>query len=183
MKTRRSAPGRQRGTTILVVLVLLTVMLLGAAAMARMTEASTLAAGNVQFRDASLQASELGLNTAFNAVVAVPALQENQQLANWYFPVLQPQGAANLPQVNWALAPVINSGPYEVRYVVERHCTVAVIADPLRQCLVKAVRVPGSAVDSDDQFEPPNARQYRVTVRVTGPKNTTTFVQALVTKG
>jgi hypothetical protein len=175
--------GPQRGTTILVVLVLLTVMLLGAAAMARMTESSTLSAGNAQYRDASLQASELGLNTAFNALQAVPALQENQAQGGWYFPTPQPNPVAALPTVDWGAAPLLVAGAYEVRYVVERLCSVAVIDDPLRECLVKAIKVTSSAVDADDRFEQPNARQYRVTVRVTGPKNTTTFVQALLTKG
>jgi Tfp pilus assembly protein PilX len=172
-----------RGVTILVVIVLLTVMLLGALALVRMSEASTLSAGNAQFRDASLQASEVGLNAAFNAVRAVPALQENQDIAGWYWNQTQAQDANNMPVVDWSAAPELTVNAYEVRYVVERMCSVAVVIDPLRECLVKAEKVVTSAVDIDDKFEPPNSRQYRITVRVLGPKNTTTFIQSLVTKG
>ena len=43
----------QRGMTMLVVLVLLSVMLLGGLALARITETSTLASGNAAFREAS----------------------------------------------------------------------------------------------------------------------------------
>ena len=53
MKRPLRKPARpQRGVTILVVLVLLSVMLLGGLAMARMTEIGTLAAGNAAYRAA-----------------------------------------------------------------------------------------------------------------------------------
>ena len=69
MSRERSRRRRaDRGMTMLVVLVLMTVTLLGGLALARMTEIGTLASGNAAFREASLQASEVGANTAFAAV-------------------------------------------------------------------------------------------------------------------
>jgi hypothetical protein len=186
---RMGAPARgdvgvpTRGATILVVIVLLAVLLLGALALARMTEASTLAAGNTTYRETSLQASEVGLNAAFNALQALPASQENSNQGNWYYAQAQPQDAQGLPQVGFDAAPQIDVGGYRVSYVVERVCAVAGVTEPLRECLVKAIKVPGSAVVSDDRLDPPNARQYRATVRVQGPKETTIFIQSLMTKG
>ena len=78
MMPRRTFRRSQRGVTILVVLVLLAVMLLGGLAMARMTEIGTLASGNTAFREASLQASEVGLNEAYAALQAV-GLRRGQQ--------------------------------------------------------------------------------------------------------
>lgn len=173
----------QRGATLLVVLVLLTVMLLGALALARQVEVSTTAAGNAAFREASLQASEIGLNAAFNAVRNLPAGAEDVDAAGWYRATTQPADAHGLPQMDWDAAPEIVVASYSVRYVVERVCTVAAVSDPLRECLVKQVKVLESARAGDDALEPPNSRQYRVTVRVVGPKGTTTFVQSLITKG
>ena len=46
----------QRGMTLLVILILMTVMLLGALGLARVTEGSTLDSGNVATKEASLQA-------------------------------------------------------------------------------------------------------------------------------
>lgn len=172
-----------RGATILVVIILLAVLLLGALALARMTEASTLAAGNTTYRETSLQASEVGLNAAFNALQALPASSEHVNTAGWYFAQAQPQDAEGLPQVSFDAAPQIDVGGYRVSYVVERVCAVASVSEPLRECLVKAVKVPGSARVGDDKLDPPNARQYRATVRVQGPKETTIFVQSLMTKG
>ena len=66
--TMRSSPGRApRGVTMLMVLLLLSVMLIGGMALARITEIGSLAAGNSSYREASLQASEVGLNTAYAA--------------------------------------------------------------------------------------------------------------------
>ena len=64
----RPAPASQRGNSVVLVLILLSVMLVGALAMARMAEVSTLAGGNAAASDAAMQASEVGLNTAFAAV-------------------------------------------------------------------------------------------------------------------
>jgi Tfp pilus assembly protein PilX len=171
----------QHGVTMIVVLVLLTVMLLGGLALARMTEVSTLASGNAAFREASLQASEVGVNTAYAAVVALT--NENTNAGNWYFASTQAQDANGLPVVDFDAAAEVVIGAYSVRYVVDRVCTGALpVTDPLRQCLVKQVAQIESSTDREKP-DPPTARQYRITVRVTGPKETRAWVQALVTKG
>lgn len=179
---KRSQP--RRGVTVFVVVVLLAVMLLGALALARMTEAGTLASGNTTYRETSLQASEIGLNAAFADLRALDPAKENDNDGTWYWAQAQPQDPTNgLPLVDFDAAPAIAVGPYTVNYVVERVCSVPNVTEPLRECLVKAVKVPSSAVDSDDKLDPPNVRQYRATVRVSGPKDTTVFIQSLLTKG
>lgn len=173
----------QRGATMLVVMVLLSVMLLGGLALARITEVGSIAVGNAGFREASLQASEIGLNTAFGQVRAITADAEDTDAGNWYWSTERPVDAQGLPTVDWNLAPEITVGAYSVRYIAERVCTVAVLTDPLKECLVKQEDVITSARIPDEKLEPPNARQFRVTVRVVGPKETTVFIQSLVTKG
>lgn len=173
----------QRGTTLLVVLVLLCVMLLGGLALARLTEVGSIAVGNAGFREASLQASEIGLNTAFQQVRAIAADTENIDAGNWYWSTERPVDAHGLPTVNWDLAPEVAVGAYSVRYIAERMCIVAVLTDPLKECLVKQEDVIGSSISGSEKLDPPNARQFRVTVRVVGPKETTVFIQSLVTKG
>lgn len=174
---------RQRGATMLVVMVLLSVMLLGGLAFARISEVGSLAVGNSNYRDAALQASEVGLNTAFTRVRAIAAADENTSVAGWYWSTDQPQDANGLPAIDWSAAPEVVVGAYSVRYVAERVCTVAAVSDPLLDCLVKQILVPASADPTREKIDPPNSKQYRVTVRVIGPKDTTTFVQSLMTKG
>jgi Tfp pilus assembly protein PilX len=166
---------------MLMVLLLLSVMLLGGMALARITEIGTLAAGNASYREASLQASEVGLNTAYAAVRAVT--DESTSAGNWYWPTIQAADAAGIPTVAWANAPEVVVGSYSVRYVVERMCTVAVVTNTLRECLVKQVPQLESSNVERERLDPPNSRQFRITVRVMGPKDTQTWVQSLVTKG
>ena len=69
-------------------------------------------------------------------------------------------------------------------YVAERMCEGAVpVTAPLRQCLVKQVPQIESNKLGQDELDPPNSRQFRITVRVEGPKDIQTWVQSLVTKG
>jgi type IV pilus assembly protein PilX len=56
------------------------------------------------------------------------------------------------------------------------------VTEPLRQCLVKQVPQLESATNKEKP-DPPTARQFRITVRVMGPKDTQAWVQALITKG
>lgn len=180
IRTRRL----QRGVTMLVVLLLMVVMALGGMALARMTEIGTLASGNSSYREASLQASEVGLNTAYMAVRAIAPADEGTNAGTWYWATIQASDlATGLPTLDFAAAPEVVVGAYSVRYVVERMCTVANVTATLRQCLVKQAPQTDSARMGLDQLDPPNSRQFRITVRVTGPKSTETWVQSLVTKG
>ena len=175
-----SHPRAERGVTMLVVLLLMSVMLLGGLALARMTEIGVLATGNSSYREASLQASEVGVNTAYARVRTIT--NEEAHSGNWYWATMQAQ-TAGLPTVVWASAPEVVVGSYSVRYVVERMCDTAPVTAPLRQCLVKQVPKGGSSRVGMEEIDPPNSRQFRITVRVTGPKDTETWVQSLVTKG
>lgn len=179
MNTRHT----QRGVTMLVVLVLLSVMLLGGVALARMSEVGSLAAGNSAFREASLQASEIGLNTVYERVRGIAVAAEGANSGNWYWSRSKTQDPAGVPDVDWSTTPEITVGAYSVRYVAERLCTVDAVTDPLRECLVKQIPQLTSADATREKPDPPNSKQYRVTIRVTGPKDTTTFVQSLLTKG
>jgi type IV pilus assembly protein PilX len=180
MKTSRH---HQRGVTMLVVLVLLSVMLLGGMALAKLTEVGTLASGNTAFREASLQASEVGLNTAFERIQDDLA-DEGTDQAGWYWASMQDTDAYGIPTVDFDNAPEIDVGPYVVRYVVERLCDTAAVTDSLRQCVVKAKPDPQvSKGAGGEPIEPVNSRQFRVTIQVTGPKETRTWVQSMITKG
>ena len=181
MARRGGALVRQAGTSTLVVLVVLTVMLVGGLALARLTEVATLADGNVATANAAVQASELGVNTAFTAVRSLT--NENANSGGWYFASMQQANAAGIPTVTWSAAPEVVLGQYSVRYVVERMCKAVVLTDTLSQCLVKQIPQTSSAREGTEQLDPPNSRQFRVTVRVVGPKSTVAWVQAMVTRG
>ena len=175
---------REQGASVLIVLVLLTVMLLAGLTLARVTEVSTLAAGNVAYKEASVQASEVGTNTAFDALKALT--NEDTGSGKWYLATMAAQDANGMPSgLRWDDLPKVVVDAYTVGYVVERMCIGALpVADLAKQCLVKQVPQINSAKDDGEEpLDPPAATQFRTTVRVTGPKGTTTFIQSLMTKG
>ena len=184
VSSHRPAPAArrvERGVTVLVVLILMSVMVLGGMSLARMTEIGTLASGNNAAREASLQASEVGINTAFIAVQALPG--EEVASGSWYWATTQAADASGMPNVAWGAAPEVVVGSYRVRYIAERLCNVAPVTDTLRQCLVRQVPQVASGRVGHEEVDPPNTRQFRITVRVQGPKDSETWVQTLVSKG
>ena len=152
--------------TLLVVLVLLTITILGGLALARLSASGVFIAGNAASKQGSLQASEVGVNSAFAAVQGLG--NDNAAVTGWYFPVAQAVDADGVPEgIDWDAAPSVSVDPYEVRYVVERLCSVAAVSNASRDCLI-----PVSS---------PSQKQYRITVRVSmASTGTTTFVQALM---
>ena len=173
---------RQRGVTNVVTLILMLVMLLGGIALARLTEVGTLAAGNSAYHEAAVQASEVGTNTAFAAIKALAS--EEADVGSWYFAQTKASDSNGVPNVTWTSAPEVVVGQFSVRYVVDRQCTGTLpIADPVRQCLNRNVQTDDSRSTSAEKPDPIAAKLFRVSVRVTGPKGTLTWVQSLVNKG
>jgi Tfp pilus assembly protein PilX len=177
---RRSVARPARGVTVLVVLMLLVVMLLCGLSLARVTELTTVAAGNEASRQAAVQASEVGVNTAFSAVKALA--NEDADLGSWYRSTMQATDANGIPQVSFDLGSEVVVGRFSVRYVVERMCDSTPVTDTLRQCLVRQIPQTRSAKAGVEAIDPPNSRQFRVTVRVTEGHGTQTWVQALVAR-
>ena len=179
---RRVHRSRQRGMSILLVLVVMVAALLGGLALARVSETGALVAGGVADKDAALHASEIGINAAYARVLALAA--EDADADGWYFSAVRAPGADGAPSgLDWSAAPEISTGRFSVRYVVERLCSAAVATDPARQCVLSPAHPMQSAKAGSEALDVPAGKQYRITVRVTGPRMTLTVVQALVTKG
>ena len=111
-------------------------------------------------------------------------MTDEDTAAGWYFPTPLAADADGLPSgVDWSIMPAMTVGAFEVRYIAERLCTRTPAVDPQRQCLLKQDASMQSRKVGSEAYLPPSGRQFRITVRVTGPKGSTSFVQALVTRG
>jgi len=172
---------RQRGMSLLMVLVVLGISLVGALALLRSTEVSALVAGNVSFREAATQATDIGISQGAKALDATTNFDIN--VANAYFATRQPEDASGLPtSVNWATVPASTVGYYQVQHVVERLCQALPKDDPAANCMIRDGEAPGSNKAGSLVYKSPASVYYRITVRVMGPKQTAAFVQALVVK-
>jgi len=172
---------RQTGISLIVVLVVLAVVLVGSLAMLRSSEVSSLVAGNVSFKEAATQATDIGISNAAKALDAMVNMDGN--VPNVYFATRQAEDADGLPTtVDWSMVPTATVGNYSVQHVAERLCQITPVADPLADCMVRDAEAPGSNKAGSLAYKTPPSIYYRITVRVTGPKSANAFVQALVLK-
>ena len=72
---------------------------------------------------------------------------------------------------------------YDVRYIVERLCRAPLpVTDYDGQCLLRKQDAIVSAKAGTEALQAPDARQFRITVRVLGPQRTQTWVQSTVVR-
>lgn len=69
---------------------------------------------------------------------------------------------------------------YSIRYVIDRQCNIAPVTNVVNDCLNEAPQSAGSKKGGATVFSSASTIYYRVTVQVTGPKNTQSHVQAIL---
>jgi hypothetical protein len=186
---------RQGGASLLIVLIAVIALALAGVALIRSVDTANVIAGNLAFRKAATQAADLGVEAAYAALPAL-ILAGDTPVANQYYPTVTPangglvwDSVTGLPAVAWgsvtaitlpATLPAAFLAGYQVKYIIERLCTGALPvtnANKLARCMADLPMinrgVPGT------QFPGVPALHYRVTVQVTGPRNTVSYVQAM----
>jgi type IV pilus assembly protein PilX len=185
----------QRGITMIMVMLLMTAMLMGVLAFARVTEVGTLVSNNLATKESSIHAAEVGRGVAFAQLQALATAGGlNNNAGGWYWSQEQPiDPATGIPTtINFNATPTVagNVGRFTVTYAVERLCNVAAVQNSMVECVTV-----NKTDDDDETGDPPDmsstpkgymedgAVQYRITVLVTEPmpRNTRTWTQTLVT--
>lgn len=209
MKPNPPSPARssQRGVTLIFALIALVVLLIGAAAMVRSMSTSMLNAGNYGFkRDLGNQgerAVDLVLNQINTGVLGSDLAREQSNTALNYSAVIlanNPQGVplALLSDAEFAAAGTAGNDITQtdmgvtIRYVVDRMSTAPGPVDATKAILSDA---PALGADSltpvENNSSPgvggpqvgaaPRKVIYRLSMRVSGPRNTQSFFQATFT--
>jgi type IV pilus assembly protein PilX len=191
----------QRGVILFVALIVLVAMTLTGIALMRSVDTNVLVAGNLAFRQGATTAGDWGVEAARTflktTLTANKSALDNDQPANSYYASWQ----ANLDMIgsgvgtpfDWTAAttPVgTDSAGNEVRYVVHRMCQNAGAGTTAG---ANCVRTSGSSGSSPADggtkgtvsyggapLPAPTVIYYRVTVRILGPRNTLSFVQAML---
>ncbi|HZR68584.1 MAG TPA: hypothetical protein VFB01_05935 [Burkholderiales bacterium] len=203
---RRRPRHRQRGATLLIALIVLVALTLAGLAMMRSVDTATIVAGNIGFRQSTINAADQGVQAAYGYVFPImSSLAGNggTDPANGY------TGFVSLGEApDWYLSPsnagwtnsVGCSGPTRtatacntfapngssvdlagnnITYVIHRLCdSTGTVCGQTQSGAIAS----GSGVDqsSPNFFVPPPSQHFRVTVRVTGPRNSVAYVQTLV---
>jgi Tfp pilus assembly protein PilX len=201
LKTRPPRRGgrAQQGIVLLLSLVVLVAMTLAGLALLRSVFTSNRIAGNLAFQQAATQSADVGIETAI-------AWLENNSTGTrlhdhitrsggepvGYFANRQDPGVNQSWQEFWdaVLVPTnrVNTLPADaagntVAYVIQRLCNAT--GDPTGNagCDVSPAVTPGegnSRGAGSIGLQMPTQTYYRITARVTGPRNATSFVQVVV---
>jgi len=206
---RVSPPAQQRGLVLVFALVALVIMLIGAVAISRSMNASQFNIGNIGFKRDLTNQSERAVVQAMNAVrangvLADPVARLNNVKAANYSAVMLPSNPQGIPNalISDAEFATVGSAPDIVvadqnvtaRYVVDRMSTTAGVGCTADTCQIANQAVVGGsssewlsaqnnsgAASSPSQGAQPLQPVYRITVRLTGPRNTLSFFQSTFT--
>ena len=176
---------RQRGVVLFISLIVLVAMTLAGLAVMRSVDTNVLIAGNLAFRNAAVSASDAGIESGRNWLMAQTAgALINDQLpgyyANW-------QDTFNPTLFDWAAQGFLvgNDGNgNEIRYIAHRMCAESAKTVDGTDCYKVTTASTGSTKGGGSYGQTPLSGgalpYFRVTARVLGPRNTVSYVQAFV---
>jgi len=185
----------QRGVVLIVALVVLVAMSLGGVAILRSVDTATLIAGNIAFKQRTLQGADMGVETAIQWIAAN---QSNLIADNFggggagYYSSSATRFAWEQAS-SWTNAKLVgtDAAGNTIHYVIHRMCDRPGegISAPLQRCATDAgsggttYEAPAegaSNVAGSGAFTARSKMYLRIIVRSMGPRNAVSFVQAMV---
>lgn len=195
-----AAPRRfQQGVVLFIALIVLVAMSLAGIALLRSVDTGTIIAGNLAFRQNAVHVADLGIEAARSYLSASGStLLDGDQTGDAYYATWQ----ENLDLLGndpgkvdfvWTTGKAVTAAPYAppkgyaIRYVIHRLCEtsgptadancIKFVGDPSTSA---AGGTKGAATYGSYAISIPTNTLFRITVRVVGPRNTLSYVQATV---
>jgi type IV pilus assembly protein PilX len=193
--SRRAPRHSQHGVSLFIALIALVALSFAGLALIRSVDTSNLIAGNLAFRQGALHASDIAIETAFNALATIPKEADSccASGSNMYYATKRATDARGMPYatattvspptaINWNnVAFFTTAQGYQVRYVIDRWCVGNLpITDIAGSCSIDQAITSGSKKAGAPVFTSSNLVAYRITVHVTGPRNNVSIVQSIV---
>ena len=178
----------QRGVVLFIALVVLVAMTLAGLAMFRQVGTGVTIAGNLAFKANATSVADMGVESGRTWLMAQGGATLQSDLVPGYYSSWQ--AAFNPATFDWTnnatLVTADDGTGNEVRYVVHRMCKTAglTVNDPNQQCVtIGSAAAGGSRGGGGYGLQAlSNTTQpfFRVTVRTAGPRNTVSYVQAIM---
>ena len=197
---RRPLHRAQRGVVLFIALIVLVAMSLAGVALIRSVDTGSVIAGNLAFRQAAMHVGDNGIEAARTYLLATSSATlyndgatGSGYFANWAenLDLLGNKTATTSDDFDWSANAINVTTPapptgYTVSYVIHRLCKGT--GDPSGVTCVKLAGAAGSTASGTKgaaafgsmASSVPQSATYRVTVRVVGPRNATSYVQAVV---
>jgi type IV pilus assembly protein PilX len=196
-RSPHSHPSRQRGLILVMTLLAMVILLISAVALVRSFDASVLMAGSLAFKRDLVNQAERGMAEALTRFKSGGSLYDDSvREAN----LLSSNYSASILSVNTRGIPLvlINSSTYSsagmsatdltdsstgvtIRTVIDRQCSAAGSFDA-----ATCVYVPGSSDTGGSNWLKKAGAEYvpvyRISVRVSGPRNTQVFLQTTLAR-
>lgn len=196
----------QSGVVLFIALVAMAVMSLAAVALIRSVDTNNMIAGNLSYKQTAVVSSSFGVeNVADTLGIKSLAYGNSNDAGNGYYATCKTfdvsstcdgknltSDASWVPGTKSRLADGIATGitggvdayGNTIQYIVERMCDSAV-APNSTNCLQASINTDNGShnVKPEPLLEPEWLKEvplYRVTVKITGPKNTVSFIQAFI---
>ena len=197
LRIRTSLPSRARGAVLFIALIVLVAMTLAGIAIMRSVDTATLIAGNLAFKQGTVQSSDNGVEQAYQWLLANrPSLSVNN------VPQGYNSGYANPIWTNaatWANSVTVgtDAAGNTISYQVHRMCNcadttyngVCAGTGQSNQCAMDNPTGTGAppppaqgesfTVGAPGYLQDPRV-YYRITVRTQGPRSTVSYIQAMV---
>jgi type IV pilus assembly protein PilX len=195
----RPAPRRERGAILFIALIVLVAMSLAGIALMRSVDTNVLIAGNLAFRQGATAGGDWGIEAARVWLSGSTAVLNQDQPDGAQFYHASWQENLDLigtdPKVKdypWdSTLPMdlgFDSAGNRLQYVIHRLCDKAGPTNEVKCVTSKLSKASGPNTPDSQRVKDmndPNASLssvalYRVTVRITGPRNTVSYVQAVL---
>ena len=208
--SKRARPGRQRGVVLFIALIVMVAMALAGLALIRTVDTGVIVAGNLAFKQSATNAGDQGLEAARSWLLLNKSVLSSDNVAptsgtgsayyaNWQANLDLPGTDPAKTDFDWASNAVQvtadDGAGNRVRYVVHRLCAASNVQPGATSC-VKVSSTTVGAVASDGEYGGRRGYEvggsgtgfnltqtlvyYRVTVRIDGPRNTVSYVQAMM---
>lgn len=192
-------PRRERGLVLIIAMVVLVAMTLAGIAMMRSVDTAAVVAGNISFRQASVNAADQGLQVgyAWLSTATGTQLQNDNAAVGYYSSVVDAVFEVDwFATATWAGALALNSGNPDaggnvVSVIIQRMCPCA-NTPPGDACAGGGTNTCGTTPDTSlltgegvdtsapNFFTKPPSLHYRITARSVGPRNSISVVQTMV---
>ena len=189
----------QRGTILIIALIVLVAMTLAGIATMRSVDTATVMAGNIGLRQSTSNAADQGIQAGVAYLLAklpTASVLINDDATNGYFSSVPLQDPDWSDPSNWGTAVQLNGGAADaggnvIFYVIQRMCKVpncdtnATCGGQQNLC-AQTVSTATLTLSGSDQTRPTDSHttaaaiHYRITAKAQGPRNSVSIVQAMV---
>ena len=193
---RSSSRRRERGVVLIFCLIVLVILLTGGVAVVRSMNSSLFSAGNLAFKRDLLNQGEQAVSFVLarfqgsGALATSASTQSDNAALNYKASQLatNAQGIPNAMLGNDTAFAAVGTGAdltgatsdVRIRYVVDRLCSAAGV--PTSNTCVQAKSAPTGGTAGTGGISVTTSSVYRLTIRVTGPRDTQVFMQTSFTK-